>query len=77
MIGEQRQQRGRGRTREVEDGNNRGDNNNSAFSSSNQVAIRKHKKTQQSATKMEAAGTVGYWKLRGCFEVDGRGLGTG
>ncbi len=80
MIGERRRRGGRGRTREGEDGNNRGRRQQQCLSSSNQVAIRKHKKakkTQQSTTKMEAEGTYGCWKRRQCFVADGRGLGAG
>jgi hypothetical protein len=44
MIGKQRRRGGRGRMREGEDGNNRGGRQQPCLSSSNQVAIRKHKK---------------------------------
>jgi hypothetical protein len=80
MIGEQQRHGGRGRTREGEDGNNRGGQQQQCLSSSNQVAIRKHKKvkkTQQSATNTEAAGMFVCWKRCKCFKADWRGLGVG
>jgi hypothetical protein len=47
VTGEQQRQGGRGRMREGEDGNNRGGRQQQCLSSSNQVAIRKHKKAQK------------------------------
>ncbi len=78
MIGEQQRQGGRGKTSiKGEDDNNRGGQQQQCLSFSNQTAIRKHLKVQQSATKMEVAGTIGCWKWHGSFVADRRGIGTG
>jgi hypothetical protein len=77
MIGKQWKQRGRGRTREVEDGNNRGGQQQQCLflqqSSGNKKALK------NTAISHQNGGGGHGWLLEiaRMFEADGHGLSTG